>query len=75
MPCPALAKASGMMSTAVMVGEITASDWAKRDGSPRALIRSPWVFVRAGASVVPALMVIATLLLCLVSNGPASAGE
>jgi hypothetical protein len=30
-----------MMSTAVMVGEINATDWAKSDGNPRALVRSP----------------------------------
>ncbi len=34
-----------MISTAVMVGEITATDWANRVGSPRALNRSPRSFL------------------------------
>ncbi len=51
-----------MMSTAVMVGEITASDWANSAGSPSALGRNPCILFMAEASFVPALVVIVSPL-------------
>ena len=53
-----------MMSTAVMVGEITASDWANDAGSPGSWFagRNPCILFMAEASFVPALVVIVSPL-------------
>src|SRR5580698_6789492 len=47
-----------MMRTAVMVGEMAATDWAKRAGKPSTFRRRPGPRARAGASLVPAVEVI-----------------
>src|ERR1700728_2439940 len=71
-----------MMSTAVMVGEIRATDCAKSEGRPRTLVRSPCIFAMAEASFVPALLVIVSPSLgprgkgsWSESMGPRSVGE
>ncbi len=33
-----------MISTAVIVGEMSATDWANRAGNPKTLVRSPTCF-------------------------------
>src|ERR1700733_5118839 len=50
-PWPALEKASGMMRTAVIVGDIRATDWASSAGNPSAPVLSP---VFTGASLTGA---------------------
>src|SRR5271156_5590032 len=47
-----------MMRTAVMVGDISATDCANRAGKPRTFVRSPCIFCMAETSLVPALVVI-----------------
>src|ERR1700722_13333436 len=47
-----------MMSTAVIVGDISATDCANRAGKPRTFVRSPCIFCMAETSLVPALIVI-----------------
>jgi hypothetical protein len=40
-PWPAFENARGMIRTAVIVGDMSAIDWASRAGNPRAFERSP----------------------------------
>src|SRR5580700_10731826 len=47
-----------MISTAVIVGDISATDCANRAGKPRTFVRNPCIFCMAETSFVPALIVI-----------------
>ena len=49
-----------MIRTAVIVGEITATDWANRAGNPRTLARSPICFCTSSVDGVVRVIVIVT---------------
>src|SRR3984885_14427905 len=58
-PWPALENASGMMRTAVIVGEISATDWASSAGNPSAPVLSP---VFSGAALTGAMAIYRSFL-------------
>src|SRR5580693_1289095 len=62
-PCPESAKQIGMISTAVMVGEMRATDWARRVGNPRARVLNPWIEPPADGGLPVATFVASIVLI------------